>query len=459
MKKTFSIFIFFILVSAQVVSAQDTLEISLRNFIDLGISNSGQIKYDKTNVDLAENRVSSAKDQRFLPSLNFRSEHALVPGVSSPGNFPEEEIYLDPNAKNDWDKVGVFNRLRITGVQPVFTWGSINKAISAAEEAVKATEFEFQAKKEDMEVRLFELYYSYVLALEIERLLKDAEDKINQIENSLDDAQEEGDDIDETDVYKFKVFKAQFGIQKAEVDESLVFVKQTWEYILRNENGTVYIPSIRYLDPLVAKLSGLDHYQNSAFLNRNELRGITTGKEALMKYIDYQKASNLPGLYLGFTTTFASTPIRPRQPNPFISTPENTFNTAFGVTIRQNLNFFQAKTQLDRVKIELRKMDYLSEAAKDGILLEVNQAYQKAAVAEVKVERTDEALLTTKQWLRMEQQDYDFGIGEVKDLIDAMKMELELRLKEKESIFEFNTSMAKLNNAAGIPLELLQKNN
>lgn len=459
MKKIFSIFFFFILVSVQAVYAQDTLEISLRDFIDLGLSNSGQIKYDKTSVDLAENRVSSAKDQRFLPSLNFRSEHALVPGVSSPGNFPEEEIYLDPNAKNDWDKVGVFNRLRITGVQPVFTWGSINKAISAAEEAVKATEFEFQAKKEDMEVRLFELYYSYVLALEIERLLKDAEDKINQIENSLDDAQEEGDDIDETDVYKFKVFKAQFGIQKAEVDESLVFVKQTWEYILRNENGTMYIPSIRYLDPLAAKLSGIDHYQNSAFLNRNELRGISTGKEALMKYIDYQKASNLPGLYLGFTTTFASTPIRPRQPNPFISTPENTFNTAFGITIRQNLNFFQAKTQLDRVKIELRKMDYLSEAAKDGILLEVNQAYQKAAVAEVKVERTDEALLTTKQWLRMEQQDYDFGIGEVKDLIDAMKMELELRLKEKESIFEFNTSMAKLNNAAGIPLELLQNNN
>lgn len=459
MKKIFSIFFFFILVSVQAVYAQDTLEISLRDFIDLGLSNSGQIKYDKTSVDLAENRVSSAKDQRFLPSLNFRSEHALVPGVSSPGNFPEEEIYLDPNAKNDWDKVGVFNRLRITGVQPVFTWGSINKAISAAEEAVKATEFEFQAKKEDMEVRLFELYYSYVLALEIERLLKDAEDKINQIENSLDDAQEEGDDIDETDVYKFKVFKAQFGIQKAEIDESLVFVKQTWEYILRNENGTIYIPSIRYLDPLAVKLSGLDHYQNSAFLNRNELRGISTGKEALMKYIDYQKASNLPGLYLGFTTTFASTPIRPRQPNPFISTPENTFNTAFGITIRQNLNFFQAKTQLDRVKIELRKMDYLSEAAKDGILLEVNQAYQKAAVAEVKVERTDEALLTTKQWLRMEQQDYDFGIGEVKDLIDAMKMELELRLKEKESIFEFNTSMAKLNNAAGIPLELLQNNN
>lgn len=458
MKKFFLVFFIFIACSFTSLFAQDTLEISLQDFIDLGISNSGQIKYEGTNVELAKNRVSLAKDQRILPNLDFRSEHAVVPGVTSPNNFPEEQIYLDPDAKNDWDHAGIYTRLRISGVQPIFTWGSINKAISAAEEAVKATQFEFDAKKEDLEIRLYELYYSYVLALEIDRLLKDAEDKINKIENSLDDASEEGDDIDETDIYKFKVFKAQFGIQKAEVDESLIFVEQTWAYLLRNDEGIVYTPAIRYLDPLASELSSLDHYQNSAFLNRNELRGIDTGKKALFKYIDYQKAQNLPGIYLGFTATYASTPVRPRQPNPFISTPENTFNTGIGFTIRQNLNFFQAATQLDRVKIELRRMDFLSFAVKDGILLEVNQAYQKAAVAEVKVSKSDEALLITKQWLRMEQQDYDFGIGEVKDLIDAMKMELELRLKEKESVFEFNTSMAKLNNAAGIPLQLLKQN-
>tara|TARA_R110002126_G_scaffold19675_3_gene73842 strand:- start:16872 stop:18248 length:1377 start_codon:yes stop_codon:yes gene_type:complete len=458
MTKFFFFFFIYLLSFFSSIFAQDTLEISLHNFIDVGISNSGQIKYEGTNVELARNRVSLAKDQRILPNLDFRSEHAVVPGVTSPQGRSEEEIYLDPTAYNDWDRAGIYTRLRISGVQPVFTWGSINKAISAAQEAVKATQFEFDAKKEDLEVRLYELYYSYVLALEIDRLLKDAEDKINQIENSLDDSQQNGDDIDETDIYKFKVFKAQFGIQKAEVDESLVFVEQTWAYFLRNDEGIVYTPSIRYLDPLASELSSIDHYQNSAFLNRNELRGIDTGKEALMKYIDYQKAQNLPGLYLGFTATYASTPVRPRQPNPFINTPENTFNTAIGFTIRQNLNFFQSDTQLDRIKIELRRMNFLSYAAKDGILLEVNQAYQKAAVAEVKVSKSDEALLITKQWLRMEQQDYDFGIGEVKDLIDAMKMELELRLKEKESIFEFNTSMAKLNNAAGIPLELLEQN-
>lgn len=458
MKKLVLVFLLSIAFVIAPMHAQDTLEISLKDFIELGISNSGQIKYQKSEVDLAENRVSLAKDQRFLPNLSFRSEHAVVPGVTSPQGRPEQEIYLDPDAKNDWDNPGIYTRLRISGAQPIFTWGAINKTIDAAKKAVEASEFQFQAQKEDLELRLFELYYSYVLALEIERLLTDADDKIRQIENSLDDAQENGDDIDETDVYKFKVFKSQFGIQKAEVDQSLLFVKQTWAYVLSNENGIVYTPSERFLDPLASKLSGLDYYQNSAFLNRNEIRGIDTGKEALVKFINAQKAQNLPGLYMGFTTTFASTPVRPRQPNPFISTPENTFNTAIGFSIRQSLNFFEIKTQLEREKIELKKMDYLSQAAKDGILLEVNQAYQKASVAEVKVSKTDEALLTTKQWLRMEQQDYDFGIGEVKDLIDAMKMELELRLKEKESIFEFNTSLAKLNNAAGISLLLLEQN-
>ena len=182
MIKFFPVFLFYLLFNFSSIYAQDTLEISLRDFIDVGISNSGQIKFENSNIKLAQNQVNRARSQRFLPDLNFRSEHAAVPGVTSPNNFPEEQIYLDPDAINDWDKVGLFTRLRVSGFQPIFTWGSINKAVSAAKEAVKATQFEFEAKKEDLEVRLYELYYSYVLALEIERLLKDADDKINEME-------------------------------------------------------------------------------------------------------------------------------------------------------------------------------------------------------------------------------------------------------------------------------------
>lgn len=437
------------------VNAQDTLSISFEHFLDIALDNAGQLKVAQTDLDLAKNRKKMAQDQRFLPNLEFRSEHAPVPGVTSPNGLDDYEVYLDPDAYNDWDKIGLYTRLRVSGVQPVFTWGAINKAVDAAELGVKAVEQQVEATKAELEIILHELYFSYTLAWEIERLLRDAEDKMGQIERAMEKQREDApEDLDESDVYKFKVFKAQFGIQRAEVNQSLNFVRESWNYILRNEESTVYEPEVRFLDPNPTKIDNIDYYQNSAVLNRPELRAINFGRDATETYIRSLKAQNLPGLYLGFTTTFAKTPIRPRQPNPFINTPENTFNTAIGFTIRQNLNFLQAKTSLKRGKLEIRKMDFRADAMQDKIMLEVNDAYRKAAIAEQKVESVDEALIVAKEWLRSEQLDYDIGFGESKDLIDAVRQELELRLTEKESIFEYNAAVAKLNKSAGLPLTL-----
>lgn len=446
---------FFLISTFTSLNAQDTLRISFDEFLSIALENSGQMKVVETKVDLAENRTQMAKDQRFLPSLEFRSEHALVPGVTSPNGFPEEQIYLDGDAYNDWDKVGVFTRLRIQGVQPVITWGAVNKAIDAAKLGVEATQKEYEATQAELELRLYDLFHSYVFALEIERLLVDAEEKVGQIENALNKQLEDDPaEVDESDVFKFKVFKAQFGIQKEEVTQSLLFVRETWNYALRNSEGVIYEPEIRFLDLVQTDIQEIGYYQNSAKTNRAELVGLQLGKSALQTYIGSLKARNLPGLYFGFSTTFASTPIRPRQPNPFINTPENTFNTAVGFTIRQNLNFFQAKTSLRRSRLEVNRLDFIKEAMQDGIILEVNEAYRNASLAEVKVEKTDEALLIAKEWLRMEQLDYDLGFGESKDLVDAVRQELELRLAEKQYIFEFNSAMAKLNKSAGLPLTI-----
>lgn len=433
--------------------AQDTLSISFEEFRTLALANAGQMKVAQTEIQLAENQTQQVKDLRFLPSLEFRSEHAFVPGVTSPNGFPEEQIYLDPDAYNDWDKFGMFNRMRISGVQPLFTWGAVKKAVTAAEIGVKAVQKKYDATEQEVAILLHDLYNSYILALEIERLLKDAEDKMDQIERAMKQQEEENPaELDESDMFKFRVFKAQFGIQREEVAQSLLFVKESWRYVLRNEEGTTYEPSTRFLDPFETSISSIQYYQNSATVNRPELKALSFGRDALQAYIKAEKARNLPGLYLGFTTTLATTPVRPRQPNPFINTPENTFNTAVGFTIRQNLNFFQVKTSLQRSRLEVKRLEFLENAARDQIIIELNERYRTASIAQTKVEKTNEALVIAKEWLRAEQLDYDLGFGESKDLIDAVRQELELRLSEKQSIFEYNAAIAKLNKSAGLPL-------
>ena len=65
------------------------------------------------------------------------------------------------------------------------------------------------------------------------------------------------------DVFKFRVFKAQFGIQREEVKRSLEFMRESWNYALRNDNGIIYEPITRFLDPLFSDISELSYYQNS----------------------------------------------------------------------------------------------------------------------------------------------------------------------------------------------------
>lgn len=444
---------FFILSLNSSVFGQDTLAISLDQFLESSLKNAGQLKLADNDIKLARNRKQYTEVQRFLPRLDYRSEHALVAGVKSPGNYSEDRIYLDPDATNDWSKFGIFTRLRVTGVQPIFTWGAVGKAIEAAELGIRAVEQQSEATKNDIQILLSELYFSYVLALEIERLLRDADDKMGQIERAMEKQEKENPaDLDESDIFKFQVFKAQFGIQREEVKRSLEFVRESWNYALRNDKGIIYKPKTRFLDPLFSNMPELSYYQNSAMINRPELEAINYSQDALGMYISSLRAQNKPGLFLGFTTTFASTPVRPRQPNPFISTPENTFNTSVGLTIRQNLNFFQVKTTLQRSRLEVKRLEFIEDAAKDGIMFELNDFFRIAAISKAKMEQTQEALNIAKEWLRSEQLDYDLGFGESKDLIDAVRQELELRLEEKQTIFEYNQAMAKLNNSAGLPL-------
>ena len=461
MKHTSLLFALFgVLITVQPLLAQDTLQISLNDFIQRGIENSGQIDYQQQNISLAENKVDQAQAQRILPKLDLSTQHGVVPGVRSNTGLPETAYYLDPDLENDWDNWAVFTRAEISAVQPLFTWGAINNAINAAQSAAKAAQEQFESQKADMQIRLYDLYQSYVLTLEINRLLEEAGKQISSIEKKIDESVESGDsEVDESDVFKFKIFKSEFDIRAAEIKEESKFIQSVWNYVLQAEERQVYEPSTRFLDPVENQIEELDYYRVSAIKARPEVKAIEAGVDAAEYGIEATQAQRYPSLFLGITGKFANTPNRPRQSNPFIINNSNFLSGGFGFSIRQNLNFFQIGQDVERSRIKHRQAKYLKDAAVDGIVLEINEKYKNASLSKVKVDKTDEALITSKRWLRLEQQDYDFGIGEIKDLLDAMKKELELRVQLKQRIFNFNKDMAELYRASGLEITTLKMTN
>ncbi len=433
--------------------AQDTLEVSLKSFIEKGIENSGQVEYEKQNVGMAKNRIDQAQAQRFLPRFELSTQHGVVPGVISQTTLPEDQYYLDPELENDWQDWAVFTRAEMNAVQPIFAWGALKNAVKAAKSASIAAQEQFESKKSNLRQRLFELYQSYLLTSEVLTLLDEAENQIDKIEKQIEDKQQEGDtEFDESDIYKFKVFKSEFAIQAAEVREEAAMTQRIWNYVLNADANTVYQPDTYFLDPLSEELKELDYYRSYAMANRHEIDAIDAGIDAAEYGMKAQRQKNYPSLFVGLSGSFANTPNRPRQSNPFIINNSNYLSGSFGFGLRQNLDFLSIRADVEKGRIQYRQAKYLKDAAVDGIVLEINEAYKDASLAKVKVEKTEEAHVTSKEWLRQEQLDYDFGMGDTKDLVDAMKKELELRVKLKREIFEFNKNIAELYRKSGLPI-------
>jgi outer membrane protein TolC len=444
-----------------VVMAQDTLRIDLTDFIQKGLEVSGQVAYEGRSVELAENRVGQARSQRILPRFELNSQHGLVPGVVSndPRDLPSGQFYLDPNLENDWENWAIFTRAELNAIQPIYSWGAISNAVSAAQAGAKAAEYQFSAVKAEAELQLFDLYYSYLLAIEISRILEDANREINNVEERLYQMRDDGDpDIKESDIFKFDIFKTEFQVQIVEVRESLEYVKRIWNYVLQAQPNVVYIPEENFLDPVSYKLNSFDYYQNQAMAMRPELKGVESGIQALSSSKESVRAQMFPMVFLGITGSYANTPNRPRQTNPFIINSTNYASGGIGLGIRQNLNFSSVRRSIERADIEYRRVTDLHKAVSDGIILEINDRYREAVIAESRLNQTREALVTARNWVRNEQLNYDIGFGDVEDLLDAVQKELELRLELKQNVFELNRKSAALLKAGGLPIQSLNSN-
>ena len=448
-----------LLFQSQPVFSQDTLRVNLQEFIQIGMENSGQVAYEGRAVDLAGNRVDNARSQRILPRIEFSSQHGVIPGVVSQLDLPRGQFYLDPNLENDWEDWAIFTRAEINAVQPIYSWGAINRAVSAAEAAAKAAEYQFSAVKAEAEIQLFDLYYSYVLAIEISRIVDDANDQIEQVERTLNRMREDGDpDLKESDIFKFDILKAEFQVQVIEVRESLNYVKRVWNYAMRASSGQTFMPAESFLDPIPFAIEEYEYYQHMAMNSRPELRGVESGIEALRNSVDAVKAQQYPFIFLGITGSYANTPNRPRQTNPFIINNTNYASGGVGLGIRQNLNFSSIRNTVERTQIEYRRVQDLHQAVADGVTLELSEKYREAVIAEAKMKQTEVALSTARNWVRNEQLNYDIGFGDIEDLLDSVQKELELRLQLKQNVFELNKRIAELYKASGISVNQLQLN-
>ncbi len=452
-----------LLFAAQAAAAQDTVQVTLKEFIRAGLESSSKVAMDRQDVFLARNKIRQVQDKRYLPTFTLQTAHGLVPNAEEEvlAADPNDQITEEPGAFFDGlNNLALYTQAKIELVQPIFTWGALRNAVKASRAAAEAALNKFKITKNKTALRLYKLYQSYLLSLEISRLLEEAQNKLEQVIAEFEEARtKEGSELDESDLFQLKVFQSEFAIRAGEVAATANYIQRVWNYVLGDETADViYMPTTYFLDPVENPIKTLSFYKNRAVNLRPEVLALDSGIEAAEYALEATKSKNYPALFLGITATYIYTPNPPLGSYAFRLNESNFATAAVGLGFRQNLDFWSMEFDVARSKIQLRQVEFSKQAAIEGIVLQVMEKYKAASVSQITVNKLQEALVTAKRWLRQEQLDYDLGLGNTKDLIDALKKEAMLRVQYKQAIFDFNTNMAELYRVSAIPVTQLSTN-
>lgn len=435
--------------TTEVVVAQDTVRISLADFVTKGLEQSAISRARAIEVELAENRTGMARSQRILPRFDLSSNHAIVPGIST--DSTKEKAFLDPNLENDWEKWGIYTRVDFQAVQPIFVWGAINNSVRAAESAAKAAEFDFHHKRSELVIRLVELYNAQLLDLKLTAVLNNTRDQFKKAEERLTKMSEDGEEVEQNQVYKFRISQYQFAQKQAEFEEQMAAVERVWNKVLGNETAgkTVYLPRESELTVSADSVNSFEFFKQEALTGRKDILGVQALGRAAKNMNAVRRAQMLPALFFGFGGEFVYTK-RPVQQQPLIGDRYLFANLYYTVGFRQSLNFGVMRKELDRSSIEVRKAQESEAALKELIELELSDVYRNTRTLKAKLSAGSQALQTSKEWVRVEQIDYDLGVGELRNLVDAVKANLELDAEVAKLMFDYNVEYARLLKTAGL---------
>lgn len=426
------------LLSQHVLTGQDTLRISLEDFVKAGIKRSTRLSLERNNVELSKNRVDNVRSNKILPDFSVTTNHGVLPSPAGEVTDPAEDFEID------WSNLSVFTRVQFQLLQPITTWGAINKGIDAAKHLVKVEEAKVLKKERSEEQQLFELYQSRILTDHLKALVLDAEENLVEAKKRLDTMQEEGEDVAIRDIYQLKLFEQEFSIQKAELYEQLAYIEDMWALILREEYpNKVILPILTQMSSIEQPLYNLNdllnhaqQYSAEALIARELIKAAELG-------VASKKASYIPMMYIGLGGEYVRTPI-PVAQQPLIGDRNNFANLFYSFGFRFNLNLAKMKTDLTKSRIELNQARDARSAASQLKFFEVREAFKNFQIAKKTKDKNEKSLDLANEWLRQEQIDYDLEIGELNHLIDAVKATMQYKVAVARSIQSYNSALIEL---------------
>ena len=353
-----------------------------------------------------------------------------------------------PDDQYSPDITGAFVRGTVSIIQPIFTWGLIENARSAADHGVRAAQAGFDVKTTEVALRVKQAYWGAVTAKTIRGFLGEVRDQVDQAIARTERLVEGGYATD-IDLYRFRSKRGELEKYMNLADKTVDLATQALGTWTGQPKGVPVDPTDTVLPEDMKPIPPVDVYVQAALAGRPEFSQLRDGIEARRRLVEVERKQGYPLFFVGLLGDLAYATNRDRLENPYVIDP--LYHTAVGPVIgfKYNLDFGIRAGKVKEAVAELQKLEALRDHALDGIPLQVREAYDTVVESERNTKVLSEAFDNAKQWLVASSSNTDLGVGDPDDLADAFVQYARTRADYLQALYAYVFGLEQLAHAAG----------
>lgn len=419
------------------------IKLTLEDCIRIAILNNNKIQATDHSIDVAKAQLMEAQ-ARFWPVLEYEWLNAPVPKNV---NNAVKHFF-----EGDWTW---WNKIRLTMGMPFYSFGKLILAQELAKGGIAAARAERGKQRLSVVTQVRQLYYGAILAKELTRLLKKAHSKLQKglVEDNGDNGDEKRSPLDQIEG---RVFLVDLENRLAEAGNRHAMALETLRVQLGLSPDVAVSVFGDRLKPVKTYIKPLDDYLRMAMQSRPDVKLVEIGLETRRKQYKLEKRKLYPdtgiGAYLDLGRTTNN--VEGITATGDFQDPFNFTRAGIGMRVQGQFDIHGHIARVRKARSQYYQASLEHYMAKDGIILDVKKAYMDVETALDDMKRADKAQRLARQMMFLTQSNYELGVGARSEYVNALKLVLFTRGKYFEAVFNYNNSLAILDEKSGVTPDL-----
>ena len=335
---------------------------------------------------------------------------------------------------------GLFGGAQLDITQPLFTFGKIDHARTAARAGLDAQRALADEAAGDQAVDAAKAYWGVKLAREMTFMLDDGIEEIGKAIKNFDERTGK-DAVSIQDRQRVAILLAEAKVQRA---DAIAGERQA----LAGLRALVDAADADVDDPPLAAVTR-DLPKDADGASRPQAIAAKRGAVAYDALAKQATAYYFPDLALVGSAQIARAQGADDPPSAYANDPFNKTGVGLVLALQWQLEPWNVKAKADKARAEAHKAHAQSELAIAGARYDAQTALAEAMAARDKVAAADEGVKAARTWLASVLQAEAVGTSEPKDLADAYIAWFQMRARWALAVYQWNVAVVRLGRAGG----------